>query len=167
MSEYRYVELEQPGGSKNQSFFESTNPLNTANYSSNTRTLYIWLIVITVITFFIALALNIFFVYLPVSRMEKKFDLTVEKLDEVADGVKIAAEGADRIIKDVEELGKIALDEFDKVKAGICSFLRAEGIDFPFCSEPKVSDLLSTRSGRSVGSTNRRRGRYESTQCHL
>ena len=152
-SSYSPSRYETPG-----EFIESVNPLNTANYSSNTRSLYIWLIVITIITFFVALALNIFFVYLPLARMEVKFDDTVKKLDEVADGVKTAAQGADRIIKDVEELGKVALSEFDKVKAGVCTFLRAEGLPtFGFCSEPGVVALLPSQTTQTIGSTRRRR----------
>lgn len=129
----RYVEMSD--------FVERTNPLNTSNYSNNTRTLYIWLIVITIVTFFIYLALNAFFVYLPISRIETKFDQTIEKLDDVADKVNRTAEKADKIIDNVEDFGKVVVDEFDKIKAGICTWLNSEGIDFPFCSETKVVNM--------------------------
>ena len=140
-----YYESGNPSYSEESSFFRKTDPLNESNYSSNTRTLYIWIIILTIIIFFVTLAINTFFVYLPIARMETKFDETVQKLDDVAAVAKVAAEKTEKVISDVEELGKVAVQEFDKIKAGICTWLRTEGISFPFCSDTGVSRIMSTR----------------------
>ena len=159
---YQPVEMHSlPGSPTMSGTYHKTHtsildPLTGRNYPKDIHTMSFWLIVIAIITFFITLIVNIFFVYVPIARMEEKFDTTVEKLDDVASVVKDTAEGAETIIKDVEELGKIAVAEFDKVKAGICAWLRAEGIDFPFCGESNVNEILagsrgSLRSGSGSG----------------
>ena len=120
------------------------DPLTGKNYPKDIHTMSWWLILIAIVTFFITLIVNIFFVYVPIARMEEKFDTTVQKLDDVGNIVRDSAEGVDKIVEDVEALGKIAVSEFDKVKAGICAWLRAEGIDFPFCSERGVNEVLAS-----------------------
>lgn len=127
------------------------DPFTGKNYPRDSHTLTLWLIIIAIVTFFITLIVNIFFVYVPIARMEEKFDTTVQKLDDVAGVVKVSADGVDKIVEDVESLGKIVVADFDKVKGGICAWLRAEGIDFPFCSEGGVEEVSVTGIGNRVG----------------
>lgn len=126
-------------------------------YSKDSNSVLVWWVIISIVTFFIMLIVNIFFVYLPISRMEEKFDATAQKLDDVGVIVKDAADGVDKVVKDVEELGKIAVSEFDKIKAGICTWLHKEGIDFPYCSEGGVNGVLASSSGyeRFISSSSR------------
>lgn len=135
------------GSPKMTSLFD---PFGGENNQGSSNSTLVWWVIISIVTFFIMLIVNIFFVYVPISRMEEKFDATTQKLDDVGVFVKDAAVGVDRIIKDVEELGKIAVSEFDKVKGGICLWLRTEGIDFPYCSESGVNEVLASSN------TNRR-----------
>ena len=134
------------GGTSHETHTSFLDTLSGRNYPKDSHAVLVWWIIISIVTFFIMLIVNIFFVYVPISRMEEKFDATAQKLDEVGVIVKDAADGVDKVIKDVEELGKIAVAEFDKVKAGICAWLRNEGIDFPYCSEKGTSEVLASQN---------------------
>jgi hypothetical protein len=149
---------------KGKSLFD---PFGGENNQKDSNSMLVWWIIISIVTFFIMLIVNIFFVYVPISRMEEKFDATAQKLDDVGVFVKDAADGVDTIIKDVEELGKIAVSEFDKVKGGICLWLRAEGIDFPFCSESGVNEVLASSNTNGRFTSRRSRNELGTSKCRF
>ena len=110
--------------------------------------LTIALIIISLIGFFVVLALNLFFVYLPVSRIEKKFDTVIQtiertesKIDKAVVGVeKVTATAeqiekrVDQIITEAEIFALEARAEFEKFKKDLCDWLASLGVSRPaFC----------------------------------
>lgn len=93
------------------------------------------LIIISLIGFFVVIALDLFFVYLPVYRIEKKVDEASAKFD--ATNAKIDATNA-KIDLHINEARAFALKAeiiFEEYKADICKFLDDLGLPKPdFCN---------------------------------
>lgn len=150
----------------------SLNPPGQRDYAKDNHTLTLGFIILYIITFFIYVILEIFFVFRPIRRMEQKFDQTTAKIDIVAADAKVAAEGVDKLVSDIEDLGKIALAEFDKVKAGVCRILHGLNIDLPFCSESRVAAITNTStstggSGFGSGDPRVQGSRASQSSCRM
>jgi len=65
--------------------------------------------------------------------MEEKIDLTTVRLNQIGNNVNDAALQAEQLIQEVEALGKLAVEEFNKLKAGLCPLVAAF---------PPISDAL-------------------------
>ncbi len=117
------------------------DPFTGKNYPKDSHTLTLWLIIIAIISFFVYIALDIFFVYLPIRRIETKVDNTASRLDAIGDTVQNAAEDVEKVVNDVEELGHVAVTEFDKLKAWACTEANSLGFFPPFCSEQRVRPI--------------------------
>lgn len=137
---------------------------DSREYAKDNHTLTIALIMLYIITFFIYVTLEVFFVFYPVRRMEQKFDETTAKVDVIVKDVKLAAKGVDRLVDDIEEWGTIALAEFDKIKGGVCKVLHELNVDLPFCSENKVATITSSTPGNSSLGVSRHSSNVRSTR---
>lgn len=104
--------------------------------------LTIALIIISLIGFFVVLALNLFFVYLPVNRIEKKFDSVIQTIIQTEDKIDKAVAGAekietkvDKLIEDGERIALEAEVKFEEFKTDICDWLTTLGVTRPaFCN---------------------------------
>ena len=104
------------------------------------------LIIISILGFFAILAINLFFVYIPVNRIKKGFDLGVQsakRTEDKIDGAVTRAEKIedkiDNIIKEGEKFATEAVETFEEFKKDICDWLGGLGISTPaFCNNSNI-----------------------------
>ena len=91
--------------------------------------LSIALIIISLIGFFVVLALNLFFVYIPVNRIESKFETTIQAVTKIEANIDSVVTRAERIETKIDTL----INEFDTFIPLLCVELAKVGITPSFC----------------------------------
>lgn len=82
-----------------------------------------WLLILGIASFVISLLLNIFFVYIPVSRIEKSIDNAIDVVENVANSIDEVGEKVDVVI---ETIGPEVIKILPKLEEIIEKFCRLD-----------------------------------------